>query len=145
MVSTAVKRTWLLAKLPGEALLKKGYSYRMRSWTTRGTLQRFVRLPEPSRIRETNNTWSRIWYRLGIFLVPDLVSESLKEFSQSRFWIWFRFWCVFSTGFGFGTVKDFNESRIWIWCRRFLRPNPRPKPGPNLCPNPPKGFLIHAR
>ena len=40
--------------------------------------QRFPRLPEPSRIRETSNTWSRIWYRLGVSSVPDLVLEPLN-------------------------------------------------------------------
>ena len=66
--------------------------------------QRLARLPEPSRIRETNNTYSRIRYRLGIFLVPDLVLEPLNNLHpvsvldlvlfkvclESRFWIWYR-------------------------------------------------------
>ena len=81
--------------------------------------QRFPRLPEPSRIRETSNTYSRIRFRLGVFSVPDLVLDSLSYLFSVSVLDLVSFKVCLSTGFGFGTVKDFSDSRFWIWYRCF--------------------------
>ena len=81
------------------------------------TSQRFARLPEPSRIRETSNTYSRIRFRLGVFSVPDLVLDSLSYLFSVSVLDLVLFKVFLSTGFGFGTVKHFSDSRFRIWYR----------------------------